>query len=74
MNGWAELDRLLITNPQDSGCAHAMELLDVYADLIDYDAAAARFHPDIAAHLTQCGPCAQDLAGLLNAIHNNVPG
>ena len=69
MSGWAELDRLLMTDPRDCSCEHAMELLDVYAELIANNADAAVRHPDIAAHLAQCGPCSQDLAGLLHAIH-----
>lgn len=69
MNGWVALDRLLATDPRDSGCGHAMELLDVYADLIATDNDAALRHPDIAVHLAQCGPCSEDLTGLLNAIH-----
>jgi hypothetical protein len=69
VSGWAELDRLLATDPRDSGCQRAMEILDVYAELLADDADAARRYPDIAAHLAQCGPCSEDLAGLLNAIH-----
>lgn len=68
MTGWAELDRLLTTDPRDCGCDHAMELLHVYAELLADKRDAARRHPDIAAHLAQCGPCAQDLTGLLHAI------
>jgi hypothetical protein len=70
MTGWAELDRLLTTNPLDSGCGHAMELLDVYAELLADNEDAALRHPDVAVHLAQCGPCSQDLTGLLEAIHN----
>jgi hypothetical protein len=69
MSGWAELDRLLSTNPLDSGCGHAMELLDVYAELVADNVDAAQRHPDIAAHLAQCGPCTEDLDGILNAIY-----
>jgi hypothetical protein len=28
----------------------------------------ARRHPEVAAHLRSCGPCAEDLEGLLAAI------
>ncbi len=69
MTGWAAFDRLLDTDPRDSGCERAVELLHVYAELVDTDPDAARLHhPDVAAHLDACGPCAEDLAGLLNAI------
>ena len=38
-------------------------------ELLADDQNAAARHPDIAAHLAQCGPCSKDLHGLLNAIH-----
>ena len=34
MNQWPALERFLSTDPRDVGCAQAMELLHVYADLI----------------------------------------
>lgn len=68
MTGWAGLDRLLTTDPADAGCDHAMQLLHVYAELLAADQDAAHHHPDVAAHLDACGPCAQDLAGLLAAL------
>ena len=33
MNGWSALDRFLQTDPRDVGCAEAMDLLHVYAEL-----------------------------------------
>ena len=69
MSGWAELDRLLRTDPLDAGCDRARELLDVYAELLRDSAPAARIHyPDVAAHIRSCGPCAEDLDGLLAAL------
>lgn len=69
MTGWAAFDRLLSTDPRDAGCDQAIELLHVYAELVAEDATAARAHyPDVAAHIDSCGPCADDLAGLLQAI------
>jgi hypothetical protein len=63
------LDRLLATDPRDAGCGAAMELLHVYAELRAADPEAARAaYPGVAVHLAQCGPCAEDLAGLLAAI------
>jgi RNA polymerase sigma-70 factor (ECF subfamily) len=66
---WPALDRLLATDPIDAGCDTARDLLDVYAEglLADRDAAQRRF-PQIAAHLRACGPCAEDLEGLLHAL------
>jgi hypothetical protein len=63
------LDRLLSTDPTDSGCDVAMDLLHVYAELRLADPAAARAaYPAVAVHLAQCGPCAEDLNGLLAAV------
>jgi hypothetical protein len=69
MSGWPALDRLLTTDTEDGGCGTAMELLHAYAELasVDPDAARARY-PQVAAHVRQCGPCAEDLEGLLRAI------
>lgn len=72
MTGSAALDRLLRTDPRDSGCGQAMELLDVYADLLAADREAAQRYPEVASHLAACGPCAQDLAGLLAAIEGDA--
>jgi hypothetical protein len=69
MNSWPGLDRFLRTDPQDAGCAKAMELLHVYAELAAADpGGAANRYPEVAAHLRSCGPCAEDLEGLLAAI------
>jgi hypothetical protein len=60
MNGWPALDRCLRTDPRDVGCAEAMDLLHVYAELAAADASAAERYPGIAAHLQACGPCGED--------------
>ncbi len=64
-----DLDRFFTTDPRDLGCDHAIELLDVYAELAAVDPAKAeeRF-PAVAVHLHACGPCAEDLHALLDAI------
>ena len=69
MSGVDRLARFLDTDPRDVGCDEAMELLHVYAELValDPDAAAERL-PGIAAHLAACGPCHEDLVGLLAAV------
>jgi hypothetical protein len=51
MNAWTALDRFLRTDPRDVGCAEAMELLHVYAELAAADACAARRYPGITAQL-----------------------
>jgi hypothetical protein len=69
MKGRAALERFLTTDPRDAGCRMTIEELHVYAELALRDEAAARrARPDLAAHLDACGPCAEDLAGLLAAL------
>lgn len=65
---WARLDAFLQTDPRDAGCDTAMEMLDVYAELLlAGDEPSERF-PGIHAHFLGCGPCAEDLKGLLEAL------
>ncbi|GAA4510919.1 hypothetical protein GCM10023191_074260 [Actinoallomurus oryzae] len=68
MNGWAELERFLHTDPRDVGCDEAMALLHAYVELVAQDAGAEQRYPGIAAHLRACGPCSEDFEGLLAAI------
>ena len=70
MNGWSALDRFLRTDPQDVGCAQAMKMLHVYAELVAAGESAEERHPGIAAHLQACGPCGEDFEGLLAAIRD----
>jgi hypothetical protein len=70
MNAWTALDRFLRTDPRDVGCAEAMDLLHVYAELAAADASAAQRYPGITAHLAACGPCGEDFDGLLAAIRS----
>ena len=72
MDGWTALDRFLQTDPRDVGCAEAMEVLHVYAELADADASATQRYPVIAAHLAACGPCGEDFDGLLAAIRGTT--
>ncbi|HWG00812.1 MAG TPA: hypothetical protein VG164_03045 [Trebonia sp.] len=84
MRNAAAVERLLGTDPADAGCAEAMRVLHVYAELTAAIAAnaatagpanaataanaAAVRLPGVAAHLAACGPCGADLRGLLAAI------
>jgi hypothetical protein len=68
MTGSDRLDLFLRVDPRDLGCARAMELLHVYADLVAADADAGDRYPEVAAHLHACGPCAEDLDALLAAV------
>ena len=73
MNSWPELDRFLQTDPRDAGCAKAMELLHLYAEMTVADPRAAELrYPEVAAHLRACGPCAEDLEGLLAAVRTDL--
>ena len=70
MTGWDELDRFLQTDPRDVGCDQVMHILHVYVEAVLDDesgAEAGRRYPGVAAHLLSCGPCAEDLEGLLLA-------
>ncbi|MGH3283697.1 MAG: hypothetical protein ACRDPD_03260 [Streptosporangiaceae bacterium] len=64
------LDEFLRTDPRDVGCERAMDVLDIYVDVVRADGAAAaeRRFPGVAAHLRACGPCSEDFDGLLTAI------
>jgi hypothetical protein len=68
MSELGRLERFLRTDPRDVGCDEALAVLHVYADLMAADADAAGRYPGVAAHLLACGPCAEDLAGLLLAV------
>ena len=69
MTGWQALDEFLRTDPRDVGCERAMEVLDVYVDVVRADGAevAERRFRGVAAHLSACGPCGEDFDGLLTA-------
>jgi hypothetical protein len=62
------LDRFLQTDPRDVGCEEAMAVLHIYVDLMVAGEDAAGRYPGVAAHLAACGPCAEDLTGLLAAV------
>ena len=62
---FAALALLLHTDPADIGCGQAMTMLHVYADL---GSAGKAKYPGVAAHLAACGPCSDDLNGLLAAM------
>lgn len=65
---WDRLDAFLQTDPRDAGCDATMEMLDVYAELVAAGSNPAERFPGLHAHFLACGPCAQDLEGLLAAI------
>ena len=68
MSEWERLDRFLRTAPRDVGCDEAMAVLHIYVDLAVAGGDPAERYPGVAAHLAACGPCAEDLTGLLAAV------
>ena len=72
MHGWSELDRFLRTDPRDVGCAEAMQMLHVHAELVAADAPAEQRYPGIAEHLRACGPCGEDFEGLLATLRDDA--
>ena len=74
MTGWQALDEFLRTDPRDVGCEQAMEVLDIYVDVVSADGAAAaeRRFPGVTAHLRACGPCGEDFEGLLAALRDEA--
>jgi hypothetical protein len=71
---WDRLDAFLHTDPQDAGCDLTMEMLDVYAELVAAGEDPVKRFPGIHAHFLACGPCAEDLRGLLVALTGDDPG
>ena len=72
MTGRSELDRFLRTDPRDVGCAEAMALLHLYAELAAAGAPVQQRYPGIAAHLRPCGPRGEDFDGLLAALRGEA--
>lgn len=72
MTSWERLRRFLDTDPADAGCAETFRLLDVYVEreLARGDARLA--FPGVAVHLDVCGPCTEDVRGLLAAITGQI--
>ena len=68
MSDRERLERFLLTDPRDVGCDEAMAVLHIYVDLVVTGEDAAERYPGVAAHLAACGPCAEDLTGLLAAV------
>jgi hypothetical protein len=66
-----QFEAFLRTDPRDVSCERAMEILHVYADLVaDDPVEAEERYPGVAAHIRACGPCATDLAGLLELLRS----
>jgi len=61
------LEHFLSPDPSDAGCEKTMRLMDVYVDLLLAGKRPQERFPDVAIHLRECSPCAEDLEGLLAA-------
>ncbi len=72
MTGWPQLDRFLHTDPRDVGCAEAMDLLHVCAELAAAGHPVEQRFPGVTAHLSACGPCGDDFDGLLAALRDET--
>ena len=71
MSEWEQLERFLTTDPQDVGCAEAMDALQVYVELVASGSDPEQRLPGVAAHLRACGPCNEDFEGLLAAVRGD---
>lgn len=67
---WKKFETFLETDPRDIGCDEAMEIMHIYVDLITEGVDAAARYPGMSAHIKACGPCADDLQGLLAAVRD----
>ena len=68
MSELERLDQFLRTDPRDVGCDEALAVLHIYVDLVVAGENPAERYPGVAAHLAACGPCDEDLTGLLLAV------
>jgi hypothetical protein len=74
MTRWPELERFLRTDPRDVGCDDALAVLHIYAEIMARGEDPEVRYPGVSAHLRACGPCAEDLNGLLEAIRASAEG
>jgi hypothetical protein len=72
MTNWEILDLFLMTDPQDVGCEHAARVLHIYVDLVAAGENVADQYQGVRAHLSVCGPCAEDCHGLLAAVTSDL--
>ncbi len=69
-----QLAAFLATDPADVGCGEALRLLDVYADLLHAGEDPEARLPGLTAHFRACGPCGEDLDGLIAALRGDRAG
>lgn len=68
MTSESALEQFLQTDPRDVGCAEAMDVLHIYAELVASDVDPQSRFPGVAAHLRACAPCGEEFDGLLATV------
>lgn len=69
MSVWDALETLLGTDLRDVGCAETFRLIDTYAEIVVNGGRPEQSMPGVTIHLASCDPCAEDMRGLLAALH-----
>jgi hypothetical protein len=67
------LNRLLVTDPADPGCGHALAALERYAELVHAGSDPHERFRQLAVHFRSCRACRADLDGLLEALDLAMP-
>jgi hypothetical protein len=67
---WQKFEQFLATDPRDIGCDEAMGIMHVYVDLLAEGIDPIVKYPGMAAHLSACEPCAEDVRGLLAVVRD----
>jgi hypothetical protein len=67
-----ELQTMLTVDPHDGGCDEMWDAMEVYAELSAAGVDPSAEYPRVAAHLRDCDPCTQDLAGVIAAVLNTT--
>lgn len=67
MTDFSKLEHFLSPDSIDAGCGKTLRLLDTYVDLLLVGEEPQKRYPDVAVHLRDCSPCAEDFEGLLLA-------
>ena len=68
-----ELQAMLTVDPLDGGCNEMWDAMEVYAELVAAGVDPSVEYPRVAAHLRDCDPCTQDLAGVVAAVLATKP-
>lgn len=67
--GW--FARFLAADTRDIGCDETRAVLHVYVDTVMAAVDAPAHYPGVSAHLAACDSCAEDMRGLLAAVHDD---